>query len=743
MSYEFDTRLGEQLYRLLPEVYRTRDKHRTGGGAANEDLAKYLDAHGYLLDLIHATLEQQLKDTVPGSSQDWLLPYFAQLLAVNIVSPDSEGKHAEVKHAVSWRQRKGTLKCVEEIAESVGRMEVEIQEGWQRVAMTPRIGMPLRPAKVWDDTLHIDMGVPSEAIRHPGLPAVMVDLRQASRAVEALPTNPAARVSNFAGVRQTWRQQNRHGMPCFPGSFDDVSRRTVDFRTPDALKGHYHHKRLLAYTSPPAGSLPFESYRLTWDERLDSLYEHLIEETEADGVLYIRNKTDRVVEITDVPDLDARPYRIEGISFLGVLGVPAGGTLELHRVEAATVDVPTFLGAEEPVLVATDCLFGTLSSPGRVELDSCTVLDAASLSILDARDCIFMQIDGTDISGVVEYSRIPSDAPFSAEDMTVEDCTSDEPAFFRGQTALPAKAVLSPDTPASISAGASDGGELGYFHHGREGRPVRITGDFTAADALSLPAAGGYPLVDVFFEGSVEVASGHLQLVRAAVKTLSLQAALSFDEYGAVVPALDARDCLFDGLEVPNGLARLEYCTVMQSMHAKHLQASDCIFVDSVTGVQKPVTTGGPPSFLNCVRYSSLPRALMDDIADKDPTDPLRRVAEALRLIDKNDTITLGSNTLEGPVFTVLDYCVEDGHERRTAEFGEPGYGVLHPATADAVRFGAEDGGEMGAWHHKHYSLKEAAALDKMREFLPVGIEPVLIHDPRLLRVPPELTTQE
>ncbi len=26
MSYAFDSKLGEQLYRLLPEVYRTRDK---------------------------------------------------------------------------------------------------------------------------------------------------------------------------------------------------------------------------------------------------------------------------------------------------------------------------------------------------------------------------------------------------------------------------------------------------------------------------------------------------------------------------------------------------------------------------------------------------------------------------------------------------------------------------------------------------------------------------------------------
>ena len=59
----------------------------------------------------------------------------------------------------------------------------------------------------------------------------------------------------------------------------------------------------------------------------------------------------------------------------------------------------------------------------------------------------------------------------------------------------------------------------------------------------------------------------------------------------------------------------------------------------------------------------------------------------------------------------------------------------------DAIRFGAEDGSEMGAYHHRYYSLKWEAVLDKMREFLPVGIDPVLIQDARLLQVPPEHQT--
>jgi hypothetical protein len=558
MSYAFNSRLGEQLYRLLPEVYRTRDKKagRAGEGSGTEDLAKYLDAHGHLLDLIHATLKQQFDDALPESSQDWLLPYFAQLLAAKIVSPDSKGKHAEIAHAVSWRQRKGTLKCAEEIAEAVGQMEVEIQEGWKRVAITPRIGMPLIPAESWDTKLDIDMTIPSEAMRHPTLPAAMVDLRRPSRAVEALPTNPAARVSSFGGVSQTWRQTNRHGVPCFPGSFDDVSRRTVDIRTPDAANGFYHHKRLLAYAPPPTGLFPLDPLIKTWD---GALQENFIEVKHESGVLIYSNRTDRIIEITDKVSLEEKQYRIEGINFQSELEIPEGGKLVL---------------------------------------------------------------------------------------------------------------------------------------------------------------------------------------IRSAAKSLIVNTELSYDDKGNVMSSLEATDCLFDNLTVDKGLARLEYCTVMDKADCKHLQASDCIFAGSIKNVKKPVTNMLPPSFLNCIRYSSVPVELMDDIVSKEQTDPVRKVAEALRFIVKNSEISLGTNTLETPIFPEFDYCkeVNGGWEsiRRPAEFGDYGYGVLAPVTPDAIRFGAEDGGEMGAYHHKYYSLKAEAVLDKMREFLPIGIEPVLIHDTRLLRVPPE-----
>lgn len=737
MSYAFNSRLGEQLYQLLPEVYRTRDKkaRQVGGGSGTEDLAKYLDAHGHLLDLIHATLKQQFDDALPDSSQDWLLSYFAQLLAANIVSPDSDGRRAEIKHAVSWRQRKGTLKCAEEIAEAVGQMEVEIQEGWKRVAMTPRIGMPLMPLEAWDATLkNIDMTIPSEAARHPALPAAMVDLRRPSRAVEALSTNPAARTSNFRGVIQTWRQTNRHGVPCFRDSFDDVSRRTVDIRTPDAVNGHYHHKRLLAYAPPPAGLFPFDPLIRTWDK---ALQENFIKVKHESGVLVYSNSTERILVIhkttegasNDKIELEAgKNYRIENIHFSGTL-LLTKGQLELQRVEAGKVQVDTF-STDEPVMIAENCLFNVLSvGAGTAKLDSCTILDKAILKDVDTVNCIFNDFEYNGdvlITGEVRYSRIPSSLYDHIQDKKqLKKCTTKALGVFAtiisykvGIRDNNGAGVLRPDCDPSIYAGASDGGEMGYFHHGREGRPVRIKGD-------QILGKGGHSLEDIIFEDAVKADGGKLVLIRSAAKSLTVNTALSFDTNDEVIPALAAKDCLFDDLTVAaEGLARLEYCTVMDKADCKHLQASDCIFAGSIINVEEP------PSFLNCIRYSNIPVGLDDNVAN------------ALRLMDDSNKIAPGSNTLETPVFHDFDYCTEDNGDwefiRKSAEFGDPGYGVLAPVTPDAVRFGAEDRGEMGAYHHKYYSLKVEAVLDKMREFLPVGIEPVLIQDTRLLRVPPE-----
>src|SRR6185295_14284373 len=100
--------------------------------------------------------------------------------------------------------------------------EVELQEGWRMVAVTPRPGFALLPALSFGESERAFDGAVTAATprlgparaTHPGLPNGTVDLRRASRAVRGGPTDPTAQQTNFNGVDVMWRQAQRHGVPC-------------------------------------------------------------------------------------------------------------------------------------------------------------------------------------------------------------------------------------------------------------------------------------------------------------------------------------------------------------------------------------------------------------------------------------------------------------------------------------------------------------------------------------------------
>ena len=309
-------RYGELLYQLVPAVYRNRD---------NGDLRRYFEGSGRLLDQIHATLLQRLADNFPDTPvdgapcQDWLLPYFAELLDVRLVSPSAAGRRDEVANAVRWRQGKGTLRVVEEIAESIGRLEVVLHEGWRRVATTPRLGRPQLPASSFGYAREVAATPPSLATLHPDLPVLTVDFRRPSGALASAGSNPGSQRSRVDGDPRVWRQASVHGVPCHPDSYEDVSRRSVDFRRrrgQDWRVGHYHPRRLLLYTVPPTGFFPPGMPGVNWSATPSAAFLDLIEVSTAGKVTTYRNKTygsDRFV-----------PVRVRRVVELGQAGVASG-----------------------------------------------------------------------------------------------------------------------------------------------------------------------------------------------------------------------------------------------------------------------------------------------------------------------------------------------------------------------------------------------------------------------------------
>ena len=535
---------GVLLQQWLPAVWRERDE--TG------DLGDLLAVYGELLDAFHATVAQRLYDSFPDQDdsdrhcQDWLLPYFAQLLDVSLVSPDEAGRRAELADAVAWRQRKGTRVSIEKIAEAVGQFEVEIQEAWKRVAITPRVDRPLLPEAAYGEAeIPTDAG-PAARARHPGLPAATLDLRYCSRAVRCDPSNSGAHQTTFAGQSLTWRQINRHGVPCAPDSFQDVSSRTVDLRTKDWKRGHgvghYHPRRVLLYLPPPEGHCSARAPAMNWSE---------------------------------------------------VLGL---GTFDGSHLTVRTSSI-TWNGMTLPL---------------------------------------------------ISYTGL-----------------GDVPVKLRG------------------------------------------VANFTQAAV--------YRFENLWLDNKVQIEAGAAQLVGCAARQLKVTTA------ERDVPVIAARACLFKKLEAARGLVRLEYATVLDTLLAERLEASDSILMPPP---RKDTVDNDVPA-AGCIRYSRL----FHIPVPPDSNDP-DLINDPLWVTQwKRSTLRCFANT-----------CTPSQPLFWSDTFGQVGCGVLHPDCDPVFQSGAEDGGELGACHDYRYVLRRKAVLEKLREFLPVGMEAVLVADPSLACAPPKAT---
>ncbi len=505
------------LYKILPSVYRERDN--------KEDLKKYLNGSGLLLNQIHNTLLQRYADIFPDSdeafelnSQTWLLPYIANLLDVSIVSPIEQGQRDEIANAISWRKAKGTVNVVEQVAESVGGLEVVVHEGWKRVATTARISMPVLSLGSYGYTGNASYqsdfddyqktGVPDVApmwARHPALPAGTVDFRCQGSTVKADEDNPAAKISHVAGKTYQWRQSSLHGsqncnkghsilpvddrqVDWLPGYFDDPSVRTVDFRNPDWRKGHFHPRQVLLFAATHPGffeSVPAER-KILWDDILadDENFLSIATKEVIDNRTVYRNKSldenvfqpiiiRQRVTLGQVPSgtgpVEPEEWRFEGFVFSHTIEVDSG-RLELEQCAVLVAEIHS-IDFEQAVLMANNCLFNRVQAArGLVQMQYCTVLTTTIAEKIYASDCIFngqIRKDHDEASlpgkGCIRFSSLWPDQDEGELSLFKSHFIS--AVFYSNNFGSAGCGVLHPATDKMISTGAQDGGEMGAYYH--------------------------------------------------------------------------------------------------------------------------------------------------------------------------------------------------------------------------------------------------------------------------------------
>jgi hypothetical protein len=160
---------AERLYALLPAVYRLRD--------ADE---------GYPLRALLAVMERELaavEDDIEGlydnwfieTCEEWVVPYLGDLLGVRGLRPAAGGaftRRARVANTIGYRRRKGTAAVLEQLARDVTGWPAHAVEYFQRLAVTQHLAH-VRPEGTGTASLRSAaalelVGGPFEGVAHTG-----------------------------------------------------------------------------------------------------------------------------------------------------------------------------------------------------------------------------------------------------------------------------------------------------------------------------------------------------------------------------------------------------------------------------------------------------------------------------------------------------------------------------------------------------------------------------------------------
>jgi hypothetical protein len=196
----------------------------------------------------------------------------------------------------------------------------------------------------------------------------------------------------------------------------------------------------------------------------------------------------------------------------------------------------------------------------------------------------------------------------------------------------------------------------------------------------------------------VETAGLHLEIEKSVVGTLWVSAAATATLSDSIVDATNTTQVAYaaaDGNSGGGGLT-LQSCTVIGKAHASLLTlVSDSIVLAAPAASDKwPYPLWADRLQQGCVRFSYLPQTAS---------------------IPRQYECAVHAAGAPQPLFYSLQY-------------GDPGYCKLLASTDDAIRRGAEDEGEMGAFHFVLAPLRESDLQVRLQEYLPAGMEIGIVY---------------
>lgn len=676
----FDT---EKLYRLLPAIHRIRDAD------VGEPLKALLGVMAEQVAVVEENIEQLYDDQFIETCADWVVPYIGDLIGYRLLYGDALGvgsPRAEVAHTIALRRRKGTAAVLEQLARDVTGWNARAVEFFQTLATTQYMNH-LRPSNhyapdlrrweplerigsAFDSVAHtVDVRrIPSGRGRY-NIPNVGLFLWPIE--AHALTRSTAVRVDD----RRYRISALNHDMPLYnrPEAEDHITHMAQPFNVPMPLSRRVLHEDV---ANPP---LPPQYY----GEGL-SLALYINGDLAPVPVAQIR-----ICDLSDDGPTWAHP--------------PADNTYAIDPVlgRVALPNVPTVTQVE----VSHHFGFGA-EKMGGGEYER-----AASFAAGPAQTLLRVPDDHTTIQAAL--TALNGDGVVEITDNGRYEESLSVLVAANGRIELRARKERRPSLVLT--------GEMSIS--GGEGSEFALNGLLLSGEKLRVPVAGNNLLRHLRIahatltpgwaltpdgdpsqpdEPSLIVETANIEIIieRAIVGGLRTHDGAHLSLTDSIVDATRIDGVASAGLDglAPGASLTMQGCTSIGKLHAAimPLISNSLLLAALAEGDIWDAPVRAQQKQTGCVRFSWLPRAA--------------RVPRRFRCQPEDGAPPVAPRML-------------------SQRYGTPIYCWLSTRTADAIRRGAEDEGEMGAFHHLLASQRETNLRVRLGEYLRAGLESGIFYE--------------
>jgi hypothetical protein len=666
---------SDQLYALLPAVYRLRDAERDGA------LRQLLDVVAGQLEVLGDSIDQFYDDQFVETCADWVVPYIGDLVGyrpLHGVVASVASPRAEVANTIRYRRRKGTAAMLQQLARDVTGWPARAVEFFDRLTGTQYMNHYRR-----------DKGGPADLRRHEALGWIGTGFDDLPHTAEMRRIATGAGRYNIPNVGLfLWRVAAvplvRVPLTPVPGDATGRRFRVDQLGLDEPIYGPPSTVDEITSLARPA-DVPLPLSRRYLSDHLAEYY------GAAHGLLLevLGGSAPATTRVCDLSDVGGGWAHEPAPGSDTVALDPVLGRVWFSDAPSAGTPVATYHYGSALRLGAGGHDRGDPAGGGVVPAQ------------VSGGAAVQPALDAAAGGGIVElvdswrYDETPAVAVDADATLTLRAANRQRPLL-----AATGPVHLNPGPRATVVLDGlllSGGAVVLDEQTDTEPRTI-VLRDCTLVPAATAALIVLHPFATVHIErcqlGPVVAVDGATVSIVDSVVDATDRESIAYA--GRAEPAGGGRrtvtgaadEAVGDGLTAGAALT-LDAVTVVGRVHALRLDVSDSIAVAAVpTGDPWPGPVWADRRQVGCVRYSYVP--------------PGSRTGPRYHCQPTGPGIL--------PQFTSL-------------RFGDPGYGQLRLATPDAIRRGADDEGELGAGHYLYQPQRESNLRTRLDEYLRFGLE--------------------